>query len=571
MGKTLGASPLEPSTPTASAAASLFLKLAATEVRPFCFTVNLERSLGPDQRRDPPAAIPGAALFFTTLAGAVKVKKTVHGVAVDEGNLAATIQGLAVMRAHPSLRHFVVVGDERQLPPLIQSQGLFHTRAFNSLLDSAELSGAATCDVSIQRRIPEDSAGAFGRCCYGRTLASQGVVPTAAIEFAKPGRPSPSQTSLSNADEKDWALKQVARLLEVGAGQGGWSIGILCYYSAQVNLIQSALTGLPARGSTVHVLTVDASEGLEFDATWILLSTATLNSYLADWQRALVALTRSKGPLLISCGQTWVENVPAAVAHLSLTSLRKTFPDVSLPGQDIAPFLVRHFEVSRRLKWLPPSTSSDAQLLAEFSTAPRVLLSPSLSEWNHQGTRVLLPTYSLVAPKPEALCITYKTELLDEDVAFLDASLDQRERALRDFWNLLAGPPDSQLSRKARGRVLRFVFPERGLMRFISWPDLPRREADHKLRTELLMYEVVRQGAPSLSAAVFLAEWPKRGGPLAIARHLSHEFLTVLRRWAIEQGGCWILPRLAGQSLMDVRPTLFFGPDCEWTLDAEGL
>ena len=246
----------------------------------------MERALTPEQRCDPPASIPGAALFFTTLEGAPKIKKTVHGMAIDEGNLATTIQGLSLMRSFPSVGHWLIVGDERQLPPLVLSQGIFHTRAFSSLLDSAELAGASTCDIAVQRRIPVDRAAALGKWCYGGVISSEGVVPTAAIEFSFVGKPSSSHTSLSNSQEATWMREKLIRLIDVAAPFGGWKIGVLCYYTAQAQLCSGLLGSLVLRGSVVEVTTVDSAEGLEYEATIILLSTPTLNSYLADWGRA---------------------------------------------------------------------------------------------------------------------------------------------------------------------------------------------------------------------------------------------------------------------------------------------
>ena len=82
--------------------------------------------------KPPPSSLPGPGLFFTTMEGAPKIKKTVNGVAVDEANLATTMQGLVLFNSFPGAKHWVYVGDERQLKPLVLGNSLLCTGGFST-------------------------------------------------------------------------------------------------------------------------------------------------------------------------------------------------------------------------------------------------------------------------------------------------------------------------------------------------------------------------------------------------------------------------------------------------------
>ena len=148
-------------------------------------------------------------------------------------------------------------------------------------------------------------------------------------------------------------------------------MGILCYYHGQASLLTQDVKS--QRRSGVTVLTVDAAEGLEFDAFILRVSNKRLNLYVADWRRALVALTGSRGPLSISCPQEWLQNVPAGIAVASTVSFDSS-ERFERPDKELAPYFVRHFELQRRAAWIGPFSADGGGLYSLLSQQARVTL-----------------------------------------------------------------------------------------------------------------------------------------------------------------------------------------------------
>jgi DNA replication ATP-dependent helicase Dna2 len=211
---------------------------------------------------------------------------------VDEASQLTEPMTLGViMRA----RRFVLVGDDRQLPPVTREEGL-RVSMFERLKQAATRHAPERVTLlRIQYRMHPEIMGVSNRLYYGGALES-GV--TAAERRPIHGRPVrfvPVEADVdgrSNPREVDAVRRVVEELLE--AGLGPREIGVIAPFRAQVFLLRAALesTGVVAD-------TVERFQGGEREAIVLSLVRSRFSRFVLDERRFNVAITRARTALVL--------------------------------------------------------------------------------------------------------------------------------------------------------------------------------------------------------------------------------------------------------------------------------
>jgi len=240
----------------------------------------------------------------------------------------------ALLGALRFARRFVLVGDERQLPPLVVSAeagaaGLSRS-LFSALL--ARWGEAATVALVRQYRMHPLICGFPSREFYGGALVADGEARTARLDLRlerddplalplDPARPvvfvdvpaRDAPEGKASAAQAEVARRLVLRLR--AAGVSAERIGVIAPYRAQVAAIRRLLA---AKGETAVVVdTVDRFQGGEREVILFACGgrVATGPSvrgveFLADPNRLNVALTRARRKLIVLGNREHLASVP---------------------------------------------------------------------------------------------------------------------------------------------------------------------------------------------------------------------------------------------------------------------
>jgi len=252
---------------------------------------------------------------------------------VDEATQLTTPALLGALRF---TQRFILVGDERQLPPLVMSAEAGEAGLGRSLF--AELLGRwneqATVALRRQYRMHPAICGFASETFYGGALVAEGQARTATLALRldpaeplapalDPARPMALLDVAPFAAERGGKVSEaqgeVARKLILALLRGGVAperIGVIAPYRAQVAALRRSLT---ASGVTeVVVDTVDRFQGAEREV--ILFSFGGVSAatawggrgltFLADPRRLNVALTRAQRKLLILGDRRELEQAP---------------------------------------------------------------------------------------------------------------------------------------------------------------------------------------------------------------------------------------------------------------------
>lgn len=270
-------------------------------------------------------------------------------VIVDEATqLTEPMVHAAISRA----KRFILVGDHRQLPPVVRHEGLvtpfhesFNTQEYEvksaqmSLFQALSTPTEPTDDMSLhgldqslferlvecglpytmlteQYRSHQDIMAFSNRQFYDNALKPHASVATRTLEFdqtfedptlqtiCEPSRPvvfvnvSPRETSesRSNLDEAQAALKIIQSLIDGGIKPS--QIGVITPFRAQVHLIRSTL--FSAQIPDVDVDTVERYQGSERDVILVsFVKTERAGEFISDPRRLNVTLTRARRKLII--------------------------------------------------------------------------------------------------------------------------------------------------------------------------------------------------------------------------------------------------------------------------------
>jgi len=247
---------------------------------------------------------------------------------IDESSKATATETLVPMVRG---RRWVLVGDERQLPPMVD-EALRDERLMAELdLDQDEIRMTLfsrlsqglpdACKVLLDRqhRMVEAIGNLVSKCFYDGLLTSDGpqVVTTDSRVFPKPvtwhdtselaGRHESqraSGTSFVNTTEAGVVIRLVRQLLKsLGEGSESRSILIIAPYRDQTLELTRRIASLGHRGPhTIEVATVDAVQGREADFVFFSVTRSNTGNrfgFLSLDARANVALSRARLGLAI--------------------------------------------------------------------------------------------------------------------------------------------------------------------------------------------------------------------------------------------------------------------------------
>lgn len=243
----------------------------------------------------------------------------------------------ALLGALRFARRFVLVGDERQLPPLVVSEAAAAGGLRRSLFAELLERWGATATVALRRQyrmhptICAFSSDEFyqgqlvtaGAACSA-TLALEldradpmaaTLAPEHPLVFVDVPRATPSASHGSKASVPQALIVRSLVLALLRAGVPASDIGVVAPYRAQVAAVRQRLA---ARGVTdVLVDTVDRFQGGErqvilfsFGGRVESASGARGTDFLADPNRLNVALTRAQRKLILVGDRQWLERTP---------------------------------------------------------------------------------------------------------------------------------------------------------------------------------------------------------------------------------------------------------------------
>jgi DNA replication ATP-dependent helicase Dna2 len=271
-----------------------------------------------------------AATAATWSSETYEVEKTLPPFDVIIMDEATQVTIPAVLGALRWGRRFILVGDEKQLPPLVQSeaarlQGL-GASLFELLLIGA--SEQSVIELRRQYRMHESICGIANHFFYNNSLhtderAAQSPFPYEPRDKNDPLAPERPLVWIDVADDRgDTKVNQaeagiageLARDL-ITAGIAAAEVGIIAPFRAQVAAIRQVCGSLVAEGVTID--TVDRFQGgerrviiLSLVANEQPIAGSHLDRFLADPRRLNVALTRAQQKLIILGNRTVLAQMP---------------------------------------------------------------------------------------------------------------------------------------------------------------------------------------------------------------------------------------------------------------------
>ena len=281
---------------------------------------------------------------------------------IDEASKAtATESMLPLLRS----RRWVLVGDERQLPPfldpafldqsLVEKHGLDVDELGRSIFSRlrAGLPGASKRILTRQHRMVDPVGSLISDCFYNGQIENAGISPdewvgtsglfqehavcwySTELLVDKKEKLFKKDMSYRNNCEVQQVRTLLQRLDMVLAGQGyedEVSVLVLAPYSAQVYALDRSLSSVSfdSPGLRLEVNTVDAAQGREADV--IIFSTTRSNQdhqigFLKDLARANVALSRGKFFLAIVGDASFFDRVESPFKRV--LSFIRSNPDIS--------------------------------------------------------------------------------------------------------------------------------------------------------------------------------------------------------------------------------------------------
>ncbi|CAI0438004.1 unnamed protein product [Linum tenue] len=293
----------------------------------------------------------------------VKMKEPLEVLVIDEAAQLKECES-AIPLQLPGVRHAILIGDECQLPAMVQSKACTKAEFGRSLFERLTLLGHPVHLLNIQYRM-HPSISCFpnsifysGKIQDGDNVKSpsyekKGYLPGPmfgpySFMNVNGGREELDDVGRSrrNMTEVDITLKLVKNLYKEwnGSNEKKLSIGVISPYTAQVIAIKKKLGDRYERtdGFSVKVKSVDGFQGGEEDI--IIISTVRSNEsgaigFLSNAQRANVALTRARYCMwILGCGRTLMSSESVWQKLVYDAKARECFFDVDqlellLPGE----------------------------------------------------------------------------------------------------------------------------------------------------------------------------------------------------------------------------------------------
>lgn len=252
-------------------------------------------------------------------------------VICDESGCIGDRHVLPVVASCPALSRLVLVGDTKQLP--VFSYIRDDDEAKKSLMERLE-ERFDNHILQLQYRMPPKLAQVVSHCFYNdcvQTVPGKRETSDNPIQFisvsgqAKPEREG--GTSMINELEAKKAATVATRLVEESPNAAiEPNIAVLCLHAAQRRRVAKLL-----RHPHVEVLTVDASQGREWDHVVISLVSVEVRGSVTDARRQCVMLSRAKETLTL-IGHPEVVALLPALADFRAACVADLIPPPSDPG-----------------------------------------------------------------------------------------------------------------------------------------------------------------------------------------------------------------------------------------------
>jgi DNA replication ATP-dependent helicase Dna2 len=207
---------------------------------------------------------------------------------VDEaGQLTEPLTLGLILRA----RRFVLIGDDRQLPPVVRTRELSR-----STFERLKQDGRALTLLDTQYRMHPEIMAVSNRLFYDGRLRS-GI--TAAERTPPDGQPLLFVPVMSNCDgrsnvQEARVVVDLVRELVAGGKTPAQSIGVVSPFRAQVVLLRQMLDGVG-----VSVDTVERFQGGERDVMILSFVRSRGSGFVFDDRRLNVAITRARRKLIL--------------------------------------------------------------------------------------------------------------------------------------------------------------------------------------------------------------------------------------------------------------------------------
>ncbi|XWS65220.1 hypothetical protein CRYUN_Cryun05aG0073700 [Craigia yunnanensis] len=263
-----------------------------------------------------------ACLLFCTASSSSKLNTPLDLLVIDEAAQLKECESTIPFQL-PGLRHAVLIGDERQLPAMIQSKISGEAEFGRSLFERLVLLGQKKQLLNVQYRMHPAISSFPNKEFYDGEILDAAMVKHrshekrflqgnmyGAYSFINVGIGKEQFDHLhsrKNMVEVAVVCKIVASLFkEFTSTKQRIRIGVISPYKAQVHAIQDQLkekyTAYADSGFSVSIRSVDGFQGGEEDV--IIISTVRCNingsvGFLSNHQRANVALTRARHCLWI--------------------------------------------------------------------------------------------------------------------------------------------------------------------------------------------------------------------------------------------------------------------------------
>ncbi|XP_010528610.1 PREDICTED: uncharacterized protein LOC104805665 [Tarenaya hassleriana] len=275
-----------------------------------------------------------ACLLFCTASGSAKLytEEPVQLLVIDEAAQLKECESAIALQL-PRLRHAILIGDECQLPAMIQSKLASEAKLGRSLFQRLVLLGRKKHLLSTQYRMHPSISIFPNREFYNTKILDASTVklrkhekkflpgkmygPFSFINVSYGREKIGEGHSLKNDVEVAVLSEIVANLFRVSKNQRRQiSVGVISPYKAQVFAIQEKIGGMYSSDDTgglftLNIRSVDGFQGGEEDI--IIISTVRSNGkgtvgFLSDRQRTNVALTRARFCLWILGNEATLTN-----------------------------------------------------------------------------------------------------------------------------------------------------------------------------------------------------------------------------------------------------------------------
>ena len=237
----------------------------------------------------------------------------------------------------------ILVGDERQLPPMIdenigrstkdQATTTLETSLFQDLMEQDVASRQHVAALETQYRMHPAIGNLISNVFYGGTLVNGDTnrtqrfadsFPTVVTWISTSGLPDKTESgsgdSYDNPTEATVVAAVLDRVQKDAGRKGKLRVGVISGYSAQVGRLRGLIDTTDSQrwpGTTIDIATVDSFQGRECDV--VIYSTVRSNAarkigFLRDYRRINVALSRARDLLVIIGDDFMMENAVLGTA-----------------------------------------------------------------------------------------------------------------------------------------------------------------------------------------------------------------------------------------------------------------